>query len=56
LRKGQRFVSRDSFVNEEQCDTPTLIIHEGSADRQLALCPQSIRVWEVGRASAGDLV
>jgi len=55
-RKGQRFVSRDGFVDEEQPDTPTLIIREGSADRQLALFPQSIRVCEVGRAGAGDLV
>jgi hypothetical protein len=56
LRKGQRFVPRDGFVDEEQPDPPTLIIHEGPADRQLALCPQSIRVREVARAGAGDLV
>src|SRR5262245_19461514 len=56
LRKDYRRVYRHGFVDEEQPDTPTLIIQEGSADRQLALCPQSIRICKMGRAGASDFV
>ena len=56
LRKGQRFVSRHCFVDEEQTDPPTLIANKRSADRQLALLPQSIGVRKLGRPSTGDLV
>src|SRR5262249_34069950 len=56
LRKGQRCVSRNGFVDEEQADTPALIIQKGPADRQLALCAQPIRVCKMGRAGAGDPV
>src|SRR5215470_18968190 len=53
-RKGQRCVSRNGLVEEEQPDTLTLIIHEGAADCQAALCPQPIRVRKMGWASASD--
>jgi hypothetical protein len=56
LRKDYRRVSRNGFVDEEQPDTPTPIIQEGSADRQFTLCPQPIRVCKMGRAGASDLV
>src|SRR5262245_66586202 len=56
MRQEPPRTTRNGFVDEEQSDTPILLIQEGSADRQLALCPQPIRVCKMGRAGASDPV